>query len=138
MGMAGATLGGGIGFYSGYYGAISDSLLSAEVVLADGSLVTASNSENSDLFWAMKGAGSSFGVVSSLTYRVYDAPNAGQVMNADMTFPVSANGSLWELAKSWAHNQPRELSVSYSIAYNATAGQVRFPLHAVRHVLIAL
>ncbi|TVY94171.1 FAD-linked oxidoreductase [Lachnellula willkommii] len=124
VGVAGASLGGGIGFYSGFYGAISDSLVSVEIVLANGSLVTASKSENSDLFWAIKGAGANFGVVTSLTYQIYDSPNAGQVMNADMTFPVDKNGTLWEFAQSWVGRQPKELSISFSTDFNATTQQL--------------
>jgi hypothetical protein len=124
VGMAGASLGGGIGFYSGFYGAISDSLASVEMVLASGALITASKAENSDLFWAVKGAGANFGVVTSLTFEIYDSPNAGQVMNADMTFPISQNGTLWAFANSWVGKQPKELSISFSMAFDSTTQQV--------------
>lgn len=73
----------------------------------------------------MKGAGSSFGAVTSITYRLYDFPNGGQAMNADMTFTASQNGSLWEFSKSWAGKQPKELSISISMLFDPTAQQVR-------------
>ena len=126
--MAGASLGGGIGFYSSTYGAISDSLASVEVVTGTGALVKASANENSDLFWAIKGAGSSFGAVTSLTYKIHDSPNGGQAMNADMTFPVSQNASLFAFAKSWVGRQPKELSLTFSMLFNQTARQVCKPL----------
>ncbi|KAF2792080.1 FAD-binding domain-containing protein [Melanomma pulvis-pyrius CBS 109.77] len=123
VGMAGATLGGGIGFWSSTYGAISDSLSSLEVITADGSLITVSSTSNADLFWAMKGAGANYGIVTSLTYNIHDAPNGGQVMSADMMFPVSANGSLWEFVKSWVGKQPAELSLTISLLFDPIAGQ---------------
>lgn len=122
--MAGATLGGGIGFFSSMYGAISDSLDSLDVITADGSLIAVSSSAHTELFWAMKGAGSNYGIVTSLTYRVHDYPNGGQSMNADMIFPISLNGSLWEFAKSWVGKQPKELSLTFSMLFDPGSKQV--------------
>jgi hypothetical protein len=125
--VAGATLGGGIGFYSGIYGAISDSLLSVDIVVPNGELVVASNHKNPDLFWALKGAGSNFGVVTSLTFRVYNSPNAGMVMSADMIFPVSLNGTLWNFAKSFLGKQPKELSMGFSVTFDPASQQLCNP-----------
>ncbi|KAG9235758.1 hypothetical protein BJ875DRAFT_482938 [Amylocarpus encephaloides] len=124
VGITGATLGGGIGFYSGMYGATSDSLVSAEIVLASGKLITASEHKNAELFWGIKGAGSNFGVVTSLTFKVYDPPSAGQVMNADMMFPVGLNGSLWKFASSWVGKQPKELSIMFSMLFDPISQQL--------------
>lgn len=81
-GIGGLTLGGGYGWLSGEYGLVIDNLLSVQMVLADGTIITASNSDNKDLFWAVCGAGQAFGVVFEFTYRAYEQKStvwAGQM-----------------------------------------------------------
>ena len=70
-GIAGLTLGGGIGWLMRKYGATVDNLLAAELVTAGGERLRVSSDENAELFWAIRGAGANFGVVTSFTYRVH-------------------------------------------------------------------
>src|SRR5260370_14145482 len=70
-GIAGLTLGGGVGWLVRKYGLTCDNVLSCEVVTAEGELVTASNGINADLFWGLRGGGGNFGIVTSFLYQAY-------------------------------------------------------------------
>jgi FAD/FMN-containing dehydrogenase len=101
-GVAGLTLGGGIGYLTRKYGLTIDNLLEADVVLADGSFVTASKSQHPDLFWAIRGGGGNFGVVTSFLFQAHpvstvyagpifwEATHAKAVMRAYRDFLTTA------------------------------------------------
>jgi FAD/FMN-containing dehydrogenase len=74
-GIGGLTLGGGQGYLTAQVGLVIDNLLAVEMVLADGSVVTASEKSNPDLFWAVRGAGAAFGVATSFVYRAHEQKN---------------------------------------------------------------
>jgi FAD/FMN-containing dehydrogenase len=84
-GVAGLTLGGGFGWLSRKYGTTVDNLLSADVVTADGKTVRASESENSDLFWGLRGGGGNFGIVTNFEYKLH--PVGPDVLTGLIVFP---------------------------------------------------
>ena len=87
-GIAGLTLAGGIGWLRSRYGLCIDNLISADVVTADGKLVTASAGQNQDLYWALRGGGGNFGVVVSFEFELH--PVGPTVMFAAPIYPLSA------------------------------------------------
>lgn len=85
-GIAGLTLGGGVGWLIGRCGLVCDNTLNYDVVLADGRLVKANANEHEDLFWALKGGGGNFGVVTSITYRMHPIK---EVLSGLLLYPLS-------------------------------------------------
>lgn len=96
VGIAGLTLGGGEGHLMSRFGAACDNLLSAQVVTVDGSLLQASQNSNSDLFWAIRGGGGNFGVVTSLEYQLHPV---GSVLSGALTYPA---GRIEERVRAFA------------------------------------
>ena len=106
-GVSGLTLGGGLGWLVRKHGLALDNLLSAEIVLADGRLVTASASENEDLFWAIRGGGGNFGVVTSFEFRVHPV---GTVLAGIVLHPVAAAGGVLRSWREFEKTSPNELT----------------------------
>lgn len=125
--MVGATIGAGVGPLQGLHGLIADALLSVRMVTATGDLITVSDASNPDLFWAIRGAGANFGIITSATYKINDATNGGRVLNADFGFPGTANASLYDLLQSWDDAFPKRAGLVIGAGFNATSGRVRLP-----------
>jgi FAD/FMN-containing dehydrogenase len=108
-GIAGLTLGGGLGYLMGKHGAACDNLLSVDVVTADGEMLVASAGENADLFWAMRGAGANFGIVTSFRYRVHPL---GEVLAGMLLYPRERTAELVAFHKDFLVGTPNELDTT--------------------------
>ena len=106
-GIAGLTLGGGIAWLMGKYGMAIDNLLSAEVVLASGAVVTASDDTDPDLYWALRGGGGNFGVVTSFEYHTHPLAS---VLGGPVLHPLAAAPQLFSFYRDFAADLPDELS----------------------------
>ena len=107
-GLAGLTLGGGIGWLMRKYGLTIDQLLSVELVTADGELVTASESENPDLFWAVRGAGSNFGVVTEFEFQLVSL--GPEVFAGAVFWPMEESANVLRFYRDWITDVPDELT----------------------------
>jgi FAD binding domain-containing protein/berberine-like enzyme len=107
-GIAGLTLGGGVGWLSRKYGMTIDNLLSCEVVTAAGEVLTASEHTNPDLFWALRGGGGNFGVVTSFEYRAHPVST---VLAGFVVHHRSAATDLLRLFRDFTRSAPDELTV---------------------------
>jgi FAD/FMN-containing dehydrogenase len=105
-GIAGLTLGGGIGYLNRRYGLACDNLRSAELVTADGRLLTASADEHADLFWALRGGGGNFGVVTSLEYRLH---SVGPVLGGQLVYPLELARDVLRFYRDWSVAAPDEV-----------------------------
>jgi FAD/FMN-containing dehydrogenase len=108
-GVGGLTLGGGLGWLMGQHGLAIDNLLSAEVVTAAGEVVTASADENADLFWALRGGGGNFGVVTSFEFRVH--PVGPIVTGGLAAWPIEMARGVLGLCKSVNETSTDELTM---------------------------
>ena len=104
-GITGLTLGGGIGYLARGYGLSIDNLISADVVTADGKFVTASERENEDLFWGLRGGGGNFGVVTSLEYRLHEVD---QVFAGPIFYNLEDAESLFRMFDEFIQDAPEQ------------------------------
>ncbi len=107
-GIAGLTLGGGVGWLTRPYGLTIDNLASAEVVLATGDQLHASASENADLFWGLRGGGGNFGVVTSFTFRAH--PHGPEVFAGSLIYGLPRWREALEAYAAWAVDAPDEIT----------------------------
>ncbi len=106
-GVGGLTLGGGVGHLSRKYGLTIDNLLEADMVLADGSYVTVSASEHADLFWAIRGGGGNFGIVTSFKFQAHPVKT---VFGGPTLWPIEQTEEIMEWYHSFIHNAPDDLN----------------------------
>ncbi|GAD92299.1 FAD binding domain-containing protein [Paecilomyces variotii No. 5] len=113
--LLGPALGGGHGFLQGHYGLIADQFVSLNMVLANGSLINVR--EDSDLWWAVKGAGHNFGIVTSVTSKIYDVSNGGLWSFQSFIFTHDKVESVYEAINQHLVEQPADL-INYSVFLN--------------------
>jgi FAD binding domain/Berberine and berberine like len=133
VGVTGYTLGGGVGWLSRRYGFAADSVLRADVVTADGCLVTATADRNADLFWALRGGGGNFGVVTSLEFRLHPVE---QVYAGAAYFDVERAAETLARYADWAETAPDELSTAVLLRRMPDAPDVPAPVRGRRVLAI--
>ena len=110
-GVGGLTLGGGIGYLARKYGLSCDNLVAADVVTADGGLLRASADEHDDLFWALRGGGGNFGVVTSLEFRLHPV---GEIVGGPIFFELDAAADVLEFYRDYIAQAPEELGAFFA------------------------
>ena len=108
VGIGGLATGGGVGKLMGKYGLTCDNLLTAEMVLADGRIATASAQENPDLYWAVRGGGGNFGVVTTFTFRLHPMKD---VLAGNLFFRMDDDGQILREFRAATANAPDELTL---------------------------
>ena len=111
-GMAGLTLGGGIGWLVRKHGLTCDSLLSAKIVTADGQLLTASADKNPDLFWGIRGGGGNFGIVTEFTFGLYPVK---QVIGGMILYPAASASDVFRFYRDLISAAPDELTTMLAL-----------------------
>jgi FAD/FMN-containing dehydrogenase len=107
-GIAGLTLGGGIGWLMRKHGLAADNLIAADVVTADGRLVQASKDDNADLLWGLRGGGGNFGVVTSLEYQLHEV--GPLVTGGAVFYPADKAADVLRVYRGWVGTAPDELT----------------------------
>jgi FAD/FMN-containing dehydrogenase len=108
VGIGGVTLGGGFGWLVRSYGLACDTLRSVEIVTADGRLLTANTTENADLFWAVRGGGGNFGVVTSFEYELHPV---GQLLAGVLFYPLEMASDVLRFYREQTRTAPDELTL---------------------------
>jgi FAD/FMN-containing dehydrogenase len=113
-GVAGFTLGGGIGWMMRKYGLACDNLISADLVTADGQIVHASESENTELLWGLRGGGGNFGVVTEFEFRLYPI---SQVYGGLIAWPADKGPEILKFWREWSLTAPDEVCTMAAFLY---------------------
>jgi hypothetical protein len=112
-GVGGLTLGGGFGRVARRFGLALDNVKSVDIVTADGRLRHASAEEHPDLYWAVRGGGGNFGVVTGFEFGLH--PMQRQIIGGDVVFPIARARELLEFYGEYSHNAPDELYVDFNM-----------------------
>jgi FAD/FMN-containing dehydrogenase/DNA-binding HxlR family transcriptional regulator len=135
-GIAGLTLGGGIGYLMRMHGLTIDNLLSADVVLADGRAVTANETQNADLFWALRGGGGNFGIVTSFTYRLH--PVGPDVFAGPVIYALEDAPDVMRFYREFAAGVPPEVGTALVLRKAPQASFLPVELHGRPVCMVSL
>jgi FAD/FMN-containing dehydrogenase len=135
-GIAGLTLGGGLGWLRNRYGLTCDNLLSAEIVTADGRLLKASETENSDLFWGIRGGGANFGIVTNFEYWLH--PVGPEVMFAFVFYHGDKSKDVLRFCQEFTATAPDDVSLLTVMGIIPPGAEI-FPdeMHGAPFILLA-
>jgi FAD/FMN-containing dehydrogenase len=129
-GIAGLTLGGGLGWLMGIHGLAADNLISVELVNADGAVLNVTEESDPDLFWALRGGGGNFGVATSLQYRLHPLR---EVVGGLVAHPFEAAGDVLRFYRDFTASAPDELTVFAGLVYAPGSTDVRLAALVVCH-----
>ena len=131
-GIAGLTLGGGLGWLMPKHGLATDNLLSARVVTADGRTLTASEQENADLFWGLRGAGANLGVVSSFEYRLHEV--GPTVIGGLVAHPFDAAADVLRFYRDWSAGASDDLMTFAGVGHAPDGSGTKLALVVACHI----
>jgi FAD/FMN-containing dehydrogenase len=129
-GVGGYTLGGGLGWLMGVCGLAADNLVEAEVVLATGAVIRANESEHPDLFWALRGGGGNFGVVTSFVFRLHPI---AEVVGGLVAHPIDAARDMLRFYRQMSADVPDDLSIFAGLAHAPDGSGLPLALMLVCH-----
>jgi FAD/FMN-containing dehydrogenase len=135
-GIAGLTLGGGFGYLTRKFGWTCDNLVSVDLVTADGRLVRASDDENPDLFWAVRGGGGNFGVAVGFEYRLY--PVGPEIVGGAMAWPADRAAEVLDVYRDVTTGAPPELACVAGLRKAPPAPWLDPSIHGKDIVLVAV
>lgn len=126
-GYTGTALGAGIGYLQGTFGLVIDALISVDMITAKGEQIKVSDSSNPDLFWAIRGAGANFGIITSATYRLSKPVNGGLVFHAELAFSAAQQETYFKTMEAYQVNMPSELGFSTALFWDVANNSVSSP-----------
>ena len=129
-GIAGFTLGGGLGWLMGSHGLAADNLLSVELVTADGAVLNVTEESEPDLFWALRGGGGNFGVATSLEYRLHPLR---EVVGGLIAHPFEAGKDVLRFYREFTESVPDDLTVFAGLVYAPGSADLRLAAFVVCH-----
>jgi FAD/FMN-containing dehydrogenase len=129
-GVAGLTLGGGLGWLMGIHGLAADNLLSVELVNADGAVLNVTQESDPDLFWALRGGGGNFGVATSLEYRLHPLR---EVFGGLIAHPFESAKDVLRFYRDFTESVPDELTVFAGLVYAPGSSDLRLAAFVVCH-----